>query len=453
MRQSMWLVIVGGSFLMAYAARRRSCGDGDDNDDEEVEEAAPEDTTFAPMVARKEAWLSEKVVERVCLGNGAGDLDSVVSAVVAGYLYGGVAVARFPRGDLALRRDAEAVLSHDARTFGGTAASAAVAFYGEGLAGDGSCEVVLTDHNRFDDDDVELRAFASGAEVVAVLDHHRDELRHLEAPVRDREVDPALGSCSSLLAERLVASGAVPERVAALLLSAIAVDCRGFADKFAGTKFVDRDVRAGHALLDALGARCPAGSPRDAAALRARALPERCRVLGATTVGDAAKRLLKARKDVSSLDAAQLLRLDYKQARAGDLKVGAASIMAPMSDFARRAGGPSRLAAALADFADARGVDVLFAMTSAEGGAKALAHVAPRRPDLLKPLERKLEAVPAGLPADLLENPLFATQGLVTRGFEASFADLDGGGPRWSPINGNATRKTVLPAVLHCLES
>ena len=451
----MWLVILGGSFLMAYAvARRRSCGEEEEEEEEvEVEKAAPEDTTFAPMAARKEAWLSEKVVERVCLGNGAGDLDSVVSAVVAGYLYGGVAVARFPRGDLALRRDAEAVLSHDAQTFGGTAASAALAFYGEGLAGDGSCEVVLTDHNRFDDDDVELRAFASGAKVVAVLDHHRDELRHLEAPVRDREVDPALGSCSSLLAERLLASGAVPERVAALVLSAIAVDCRGFADKFAGTKFVDRDVRAGHALLDALGARCPAGSPRDAAALRARALPERGRVLGALTVGDAAKRLLRARKDVSSLDAAQLLRLDYKQARAGDLKVGAASIMAPMSDFARRAGGASRLAAALADFADARGVDVLFAMTSAEGGAKALAHVAPRRPDLLAPLERKLEAAPAGLPADLLENPLFATQGLLTRGFEASFADLDGGGPRWSPINGNATRKTVLPAVLHCLES
>ena len=207
---------------------------------------------------------------------------------------------------------------------------------------------MLTAHNAFDGGDASL-AFASPATVVAVVDHHADEGRHADA--RDREIDAACGSCCTMLAERLLARGGEPPaRLLALAFAAVAVDCRGFAAKHAGLKFSPRDVALGHAVLDALGGGpAPDGS---APALRGRALPAACAVLGAATVGDLAKRLLAARKDVSALDAPQLLRLDYKQASAGRLRVGAASIMAPLSDFSRRAGGGGPLGAALRAFAN-----------------------------------------------------------------------------------------------------
>ncbi|KAK7254317.1 hypothetical protein SO694_00009331 [Aureococcus anophagefferens] len=67
---------------------------------------------FDAITAQRAAFLASGG-GRVCLGNAAGDLDSVVSALAAAALYGGAALARFPREDLALRRDAEAALAHD----------------------------------------------------------------------------------------------------------------------------------------------------------------------------------------------------------------------------------------------------------------------------------------------------------------------------------------------------
>ncbi|KAH8060819.1 pyrophosphatase [Aureococcus anophagefferens] len=136
-----------------------------------------------------------------------------------------------------------------------------------------------------------------------------------------------------MLAERLLARAASRRRGTALAFAAVAVDCRGFAGCSGPEIFAAH--RASAAVLDALGGGpAPDGS---APALRGRALPAACAVLGAATVGDLAKRLLAARKDVSALEAPQLLRLDYKRASAGRLRVGAASIMAPLSDFSRRA--------------------------------------------------------------------------------------------------------------------
>lgn len=391
---------------------------------------------------------------RVCLGNAAGDLDSVVSALAAAALYGGAALARFPREDLALRRDAEAALAHDdaaAAAAGGAPARLALVFGDEAAAAPAAaCEVVLTDHNAFDGGDASL-AFASPATVVAVVDHHADEGRHADA--RDREIDAACGSCCTMLAERLLARGGEPPaRLLALAFAAVAVDCRGFAAKHAGLKFSPRDVALGHAVLDALGGGpAPDGS---APALRGRALPAACAVLGAATVGDLAKRLLAARKDVSALDAPQLLRLDYKRASAGRLRVGAASIMAPLSDFSRRAGGGAPLGAALRAFAAKSGVDVLFAMTAAEQGAKGLAYVVRDGAVDAAALERRLEAAPEGLPGDLLALPLFATQRVTTDGFGLAFGALLGdgdGAPRCSRLRADITRKTVLPFVLHVL--
>ncbi|KAH8060527.1 pyrophosphatase [Aureococcus anophagefferens] len=237
---------------------------------------------FDAITAQRAAFLASGG-GRVCLGNAAGDLDSVVSALAAAALYGGAALARFPREDLALRRDAEAALAHDdAAAAAAGAAPALAAPSATRRRRAAACEVVLTDHNAFDGGDASL-AFASPATVVAVL-----------------------------------------------------------------------------------------------------------------------------------------LRLDYKRASAGRLRVGAASIMAPLSDF-RAARAAARLGAALRAAAKS-GVDVLFAMTAAEQGAKGLAYVVrdgARRDD----------------------------------GFGLAFGpswDADGAS-RCSRLRADITRKTVLPFVLHVL--
>ena len=67
---------------------------------------------FEALAARKRAFLGGggEAAMAVAVGNRAGDLDSIASALAAAHLSGGVAVARFRRRDLALRRDAAVAL-------------------------------------------------------------------------------------------------------------------------------------------------------------------------------------------------------------------------------------------------------------------------------------------------------------------------------------------------------
>ena len=84
-----------------------------------------------------------------------------------------------------------------------------------------------------------------------------------------------------------------------LLLFAIALDCRGFDEKFRGTKYGDRDVAAAHTLLDALSG--DAFGERSVDGLRVRALPESCRLGGAATMKHLSDALSAARFDVAGL--------------------------------------------------------------------------------------------------------------------------------------------------------
>ncbi|KAH8060818.1 pyrophosphatase [Aureococcus anophagefferens] len=109
---------------------------------------------------------------RVCLGNAAGDLDSVVSALAAAALYGGAALARFPRrtSRCAATPRPRSRTTTRPRPRKRAQQRRCLRRPGGGSAG-AACEVVLTDHNAFDGGDASL-AFASPATVVAVVDHH-----------------------------------------------------------------------------------------------------------------------------------------------------------------------------------------------------------------------------------------------------------------------------------------
>ena len=169
----------------------------------------PAASALASFLAGPTVQLPRAVV---CIGNDAGDIDSLASAVGLAVVLQQrqpaclhVPCAPFARRDFRLRQDASLLFGHCA-TLDATgapvellhlddlAAAAAPWRAAERLA------VALTDHN------VCLPGVTSavgGAPVAAIVDHHNDESKHMDA--RDaaalREIDPAVGSCCSLVVE------------------------------------------------------------------------------------------------------------------------------------------------------------------------------------------------------------------------------------------------------------
>mgnify|MGYP002005717093 CR=1 FL=1 len=74
--------------------------------------ATTTDALLAGLAQRKAAFLGpgDDAARTVAVGNRAGDLDSIASALAVAHLTSGVALAQFARRDLALRRDASAAL-------------------------------------------------------------------------------------------------------------------------------------------------------------------------------------------------------------------------------------------------------------------------------------------------------------------------------------------------------
>ena len=224
----------------------------------------PAASALASFLAGPTVQLPRAVV---CIGNDAGDIDSLASALglavvlqqrEPGVLY--VPCAPFARRDFRLRQDASLLFGHCARL--DDAGAPAELMHLDELGGGatpwraaGSLSVALTDHN------VCLPGVAEavgGAPVAAIVDHHNDEAKHWDTATL-REVDPAVGSCCSLVVE-MADAATLGGALGVLLLGAIAVDTRGFDPSLLGTKYNGRDLAAGRKLLEALGgAPLPAG--------------------------------------------------------------------------------------------------------------------------------------------------------------------------------------------------
>ena len=262
----------------------------------------------------------------VSVGNDAGDLDSLVSAIAyaewqqaatpeaAEVLF--VPLAPFKRRDFRLRTDATLLFEHCGVPLDAdTGAPASLLHLDEAAAPaaawEGRLGITLTDHNAC----VPAVAAALGERIIAIVDHHNDERRHLVdadeptackpaaavglAAVRSvREVDPSTGSACSLMAELMSDAelARCSEGTRLLMLGTIAIDTRGFAPALIFQKFGPRDVRAVQRLCASLQADATTAPapllPLDAdkgtvaaaaAVLAAAPLPASARVRGATT--------------------------------------------------------------------------------------------------------------------------------------------------------------------------
>ncbi|KAH8990734.1 DHH phosphoesterase [Lactarius akahatsu] len=269
----------------------------------------------------------------ISLGNEAGDLDSLASAVAYAWYathhlgQSTVPLLQTPRADISLRAENLYAL-------------------------DFSGKYALVDHNTL------TGRFAAyeRVRVVAIIDHHEDEKHHLDASPRIIEVPT--GSCSSLVA-RLIKKEwpeGMSRAVARLLLSAILIDTGGLK---AGGKAETADREVAPFLLE-----------------RAELTSEGVGTLvdnqGMKGVKELTKTLEAKKDSVDHLGARDLLRRDYKEYRfvpswnaEGTLVVGLASV--PRGIKAITGGdekGGKVLGAACVAWLQEKGLDMLGVLTS-----------------------------------------------------------------------------------------
>ena len=164
----------------------------------------------------------------------------------------------------------------------------------------GQLSVTLVDHSR----PTGLLANFSSA-VGEVIDHHKvDEEEEVGGVKCERRVE-AVGSCSTLVAEKLLEEKqyAVEGTVATLLLAAILIDTVDLRESEG--RVTEKDTAIAQKLIP----------------------------LATIARDELFQRLFEARFNISSLTTPQLLRKDFKLTTAGPYTLGFSSITAQLSDF------------------------------------------------------------------------------------------------------------------------
>lgn len=228
----------------------------------------------------------------VVMGNESCDLDSICSAVAQTILlqerYGVVLpLLNIPRQDLLLRRDAQHLLEMVGID------QEALLFVNEvpidRLAIEGRLRLHLVDHNALAPHQAHLHPW-----IVGIVDHHFDEEKF--EPVRPGEykVMAAVGSCTTLVAQRLLLQYAATMGIdwATWLMAPILLDTGNLTELCKTSKF-DREVAA--ALLPLVPS-------------------------------DLYLQLVQKRRDVDGLSIEELLRKDLKAYQEGELVYSISSL-------------------------------------------------------------------------------------------------------------------------------
>ncbi|KAH9441104.1 hypothetical protein MJO28_015915 [Puccinia striiformis f. sp. tritici] len=210
----------------------------------------------------------------------------------------------------------------------------------------------LLDHNR-----INTSIFGETAEVVAVIDHHQPEAADtLYRSANPRLIQVPTGSCASLVADYFsseLSSTSIPAEVADLLLSAIAIDTGNFKPISEDGKATEADMTAKQWLL------CRS---RFAPNTTTSSLSD-----PGTGFKDFYKQLAKIQKDVSSLTTAQLLLRDYKQSDVNGWSLGISSVPTPLEAWVEEKNDAdwSKFMDAFKSHAENKKLDVASILTSA----------------------------------------------------------------------------------------
>ncbi|KAL0946210.1 hypothetical protein HGRIS_012469 [Hohenbuehelia grisea] len=236
----------------------------------------------------------------VSMGNEAGDLDSLASAIAFAWLRSttgkeqSVPLVQTAREDLQLREENLYALE----LAGLKDPLAELTFVTDIVPGIPfpSHKFALVDHNRLGD---KFSANNPTATVVAVVDHHEDE--GLYKDTADPRVILPAGSCASHVA--LLCPPEMPAELATLLLCAILIDTDGLKP---GGKALKTDHSAAEFLVPrSTFAQSVPGDFLDD--------PAGNKLWEAPAIKDLTKTLGAKKSDVSRLSALDLLRRDYKE--------------------------------------------------------------------------------------------------------------------------------------------
>lgn len=266
------------------------------------------------------------------VGNEAADLDSMASAVMYGYCRDrstdadGIAyvpVINIPRADYKLRTEAvflfaEAGIDPDWLIFIDEIDMAA-------MHACGRLKIALVDHNK-----PAAAQEAFSAEVIEVIDHHKDE--GLFTAAAPRVIEP-VGSAATLVAQAILDRdpSLLEEGSAKLLLGTILLDTVNLDPE--AKRATEKDQKIVDQLLSLSGANRQ----------------------------ELFDTLQFEKFNVSALSSADLLRKDYKQWKMGETKVGISSVLLSVSDWLKKDSG---LSASLAGYAKSRDLDLLIAMNA-----------------------------------------------------------------------------------------
>ncbi len=268
--------------------------------------------------------------QHVVMGNEACDLDSAVCSLVYAFLLTErtgmfhAPLLNIPEADLCLRTDIVKLLEES------DVDTKALLFVDEPKLDLSSKLLHLVDHNRL----------AAGQEhledrVVEIIDHHRDDGRCQKAAERD--IVFPLGSCSSLVAKRMLAHDGgkllSDVNVARLLLAPILIDTGNLDPALGKTEPLDAQMVSQLTLHAGFAD----SSRRDAFF---------------NQVND-------AKFDVSRLSMRDLLRRDYKEFFAGTRRVGMSAVLRSLLEL-----NASEMNTAAEQWMAEQKLDVLVVMTA-----------------------------------------------------------------------------------------
>ena len=265
----------------------------------------------------------------ITAGNQSCDLDSIASSLAHAHYIATTqeGVVSIPlllcnREDLALRTDATWLLS--ALGIDQSKLVCADEITSEWLSGVGQLSVTLVDHSR---PTGVLADFSSA--VREVIDHHKVDVEEEVGGLKWKSRVEAVGSCSTLVAEKLLDEKlyAVEGTVATLLLAAILIDTVDLCESEG--RVTEKDT----------------------------AIAEKLIPLSTIARSELFQQLFEARFNISSLTTPQLLRKDFKLATAGPYTLGFSSITALLSDFLLPR---EHLTHDLDQFCEAHGIHVLL---------------------------------------------------------------------------------------------
>ena len=394
-----------------------------------------------------------------CVGNEAGDLDSIVSSIATAYLHTAAHATRtvpllpFNRAEFRLRRDAVFLFNLVGFDLDTQSAPKEVIFLDEldgflarELESTLPIALILTDHNKRTLDHPALQH----ARVQEIVDHHTDSGDHSDIQGPLRNIVSGLGSACTLVAESCMEAEdqglcTLSTELITLLMATIILDAR----EWSPVKSTPRD-RAAYDNLSQRYQRQTSIAPLEQLYARTK----------------------RARHDVSSLSLVDLLHLDYKECSStgggSGVSCGIPSIMRSYTDMCATHDN-AHIDTILMEFGKVKKVDIVFGFTAKEnketgGQERRVKHVivcdTSGRSDRVHSFVQFLEHVPQSLSKELRNDPILTQQRVIENGvLETNLEPMESSTERMGTrtvvieIQELISRKALKPIIEEWMES